>query len=163
MDNLRELDARCAELLGWKTQPLCLVQGVLSCDVGWGGGSGDRAMDCCHNHLPCHNMTQPPRYSSDPEACAELDEQMRERGYRLDLKHVSLDPEWYTWLAAYCKEGETVSPPGEWGKTEWEARTRAAVTALVREVERRVCSHEDGTVEADRGSLEDGRNKAGLD
>ena len=106
MDNLRALDYRLARLLGWE---------LIGCQ--WYNPRGERQ--------------EPPFWARDPAACAELDEKMRERGYSLFLLRGIDECE-----AVYFKPYKPITFADiggmEFYKTEWEARTRAAISALER-------------------------------
>jgi hypothetical protein len=114
MGNLRELDYRLAGLLGWRhveREVWIPPNGVVPKPV--------------------------PHWSRDPAACADLDGEMRLKGYRLllinEFDHSAAlyyrlnDP-----ILEECY-GSLVSALVKFGSnapTEWEARTRAAIAAL---------------------------------
>jgi hypothetical protein len=78
---------------------------------------------------------EPPHYSTDPAACAEMDEKMRERGYNLliSCNYKGANAAYYKQTAANISSVfDIFNEFGCYGATEWEARTRAAISALER-------------------------------
>jgi len=99
MGNLRKLEYRLAELLGWE---------LVGCQ--WYNPRGERQ--------------EPPFWARDPAACADLDGEMKRKGFFLKVER---DLEGYCW-AEYSKLNG-ISGTGK-GYTEQAARTWAAIAAM---------------------------------
>lgn len=118
----KELDASVAEkVMGWVHNGSCPEMLCRSDMDDWWTAPGDPKPTCG----PCHNL--PSHYSTEIETAWLVVEQMRRRGFHLELLSPNAWVEGKEWGVGFCKDDVDAEAIGD---TAPEAICRAALEAV---------------------------------